>query len=131
MADNELRIECGECSTELKESDEKCPNCGSSKKLFKKTLAGTIHPSASLSATHEFRWSGTAWTILGIFLTLWATTFFGLCTIINLPWWANLLMSIGIMGLLFLVIYLIRYQINNILDCVASKFTGRKTYHSK
>jgi len=128
MANTESQVRCGECGAEIKNG--KCPNCGSSKKLYKKQVGGgTVGIKGILSRTHEFRWSGTAWAILGIFLTLWATIFFGLCSINNLPLWANLLISIGIMGLLFLVIYLIRYQISNILDWLERKFTGKKTYH--
>ncbi|MCX6010342.1 MAG: zinc ribbon domain-containing protein [Chloroflexi bacterium] len=130
MDDNEVRARCGECGIELKQTANKCPNCGSTRKVYSKALGGTLELKGSLSAIHEFRWSGTAWTILGIFLTLWATIFFGLCFLNNLSLWANLLISLGIMSLLFLVIWLGRNQINKVLNWVERRFTGRKTYHS-
>jgi len=131
MAETKRWKKCNECGKEFYTKDTKCPYCGSTSiKTSLNVGGGTIHPKGSLTATHEFRWSGTAWTILGIFLTLWATTFFGLCAMNNLPLWANLLISIVIMGLLFLVIYILRYKINSILDRVERKFTGKKKYHS-
>jgi predicted amidophosphoribosyltransferase len=41
MENNEIWAMCGECGTELKESDKLCPRCGSTKKAYKrKTLLG-------------------------------------------------------------------------------------------
>jgi len=131
MADIEHRKRCNECGKEVNPSDTKCPHCGSTNiKTTQNVGGGSVGLKGSLTATHEFRWSGTAWTILGIFLTLWATTFFGLCSFNTINWWINIFIAFGIVALLFVIIRWKSYEINNFLHRLEGKFTGRKTYHT-
>jgi len=132
MADIEHRKRCNECGKEVNPSDTKCPHCGSTNiKTTQNVGGGSVGIKGSLTATHEVHWSGTAWTILGIFLTLLATIFFGLCSFNALLWWVNIFISLGIVILLFVVIWWRSYQIVRFLRCLEGKFTGKKTYHSK
>jgi|WetSurMetagenome_2_1015567.scaffolds.fasta_scaffold526877_1 hypothetical protein len=47
MTDNEIWARCQECGTELKQSDECCPKCSSSKKAYFREAIVSINLSAS------------------------------------------------------------------------------------
>ena len=43
MGSDEVRVKCERCGAELRESDKECPKCGSTKKMFAKTVGeGTV-----------------------------------------------------------------------------------------
>ena len=53
MGSDEVWVKCGQCGTELKNSDKKCPKCGSVEKVFAKKLGGTLCPRGGLRARQK------------------------------------------------------------------------------
>ncbi len=47
------QVSCADCGTKLKESDKECPNCGSTRKAYSRTLKAQIGLKASMQVEHE------------------------------------------------------------------------------
>jgi tetrahydromethanopterin S-methyltransferase subunit E len=130
MADTKLRKECNECGKEFYTKDTKCPYCGSTNiKTYQNVGGGSVDLKGSLTIEHKVQLSGIALTILGLFLTLWATIFFGLCSLNAITWWINIFIALGIVALLFVIIWWRSYEIIKLLRWLEDKFRGKKTYH--
>ncbi|MFC2045286.1 hypothetical protein ACFLUH_01230 [Chloroflexota bacterium] len=59
MSDNEVWATCGDCGTELKQSDKQCPECGSTKKAYSKEVSVKIGLSVSTRIKHKRKGMGT------------------------------------------------------------------------
>ena len=59
MSSNEVWARCGNCDTELKETDKQCPECGSTKKVYKKEVSVALGLSVSIGGKHKRKGSGT------------------------------------------------------------------------
>jgi len=135
MVDNEVWARCGDCGTELTESDKECPECGSTKKAFNKTATVPVGISVSWSAGHEAHWSTKSYSILAILLTL----LLGFGGLISYGIWELLPLSAGLKVAVWLVVFLAlvviswrqRYRILMLTRWLDNKFTAKKTYRSK
>ena len=135
MVDNEVWARCGDCETELTESDKECPECGSTMKAFRKTAKTTIGLRVSCSAEHEAPWSTKSYSILAILLAL----LLGFGGLISYGIWELLPLSAGLKVAVWFVVFLAlvvigwreRYRILMFTRWLDKKSTAKKTYRSK
>jgi hypothetical protein len=59
MSSNEVWARCGDCGTELKQSDKQCPKCGSTKKAFLVEVSAKLGISVSSRVKHKRKGKGT------------------------------------------------------------------------
>lgn len=59
MSSNEVWARCGDCETELKQSDKQCPKCGSTKKAYSVEASVKIGVSVSTRVKHKRKGKGT------------------------------------------------------------------------
>jgi len=74
MSSNEVWARCGDCGTELKQSDKQCPTCGSTKKAHNVEASVKIGLSVSSGVKHKRKGKGMlSISEMGHFLnrTLW------------------------------------------------------------
>lgn len=59
MSTNEVWARCGDCGTELKQTDKQCPKCGSTKKAYNIEVSVQIGVSVSSKVKHKRKGKGT------------------------------------------------------------------------
>ena len=91
---------------------------------------GSVGMSGSLTMKQEVHWDDRSWTVSGIILTLWATLFFGACSLNRLHWGLNIVVSAGVLVGLFLIVWLLRRHILTSLRWLDRSFRFRRTFHS-
>lgn len=133
MGNEEVRIsrKCEQCGAELKESDKKCPKCGSNS-MYAVQAGGILPMQGSLDREHEAHWSSKSWTIL--FGGILAIILFLLYLAYELlPLSSGLKITIVIIVLLVLIsiTYWKRYRVLMFIRWLDRKFTARKTYGDK
>lgn len=97
----------------------------------KDTGGGSVTSKGTLEMKQELSWDDKSWTICGIILTLWATIFFGLCSLNGWCLGINFLISVGLMIGLFLIIWKMREPILRCLHQLDRYLRFTKIWRSK
>jgi len=122
-------VRCGECGTELKESDKECPNCGTTKKLYSKAVGGgKVDISGGLvSAVHTAQMSLESWAILGLILGfVIPPTFYAVFSMLTIWFWYKLLIWLGVILIVFRLTR--SYRIIMLLRFIADKAYGKHRF---
>lgn len=135
MSSNEVWAKCGDCGSELKQSDKQCPKCGSTKKAYERKAFCAIGLKATASVVHEAHWSPKSYAILAILLAL----FFGLVSLIPygvyellpLPIWLRIVLTVIVFFMLLIVGWWQNYWILMSTRWLDRKSVARKTFKSK
>jgi uncharacterized protein (DUF983 family) len=132
-SDDSGSVECQDCGTQLLSKDTKCPNCGSTKKLFKEKLGVELVQHVGVSNKHTSSITGLDATILiGLLGIIFTAVFTSMLTLRPLQQWANILISISIVFVLVLpfIFKRVRSRIIFSIHRLLSKLTIEETSHS-
>lgn len=131
MGSDEIRVKCGQCGAELKESDKECLECGSTKKVFIETLEQRIHLKVTGSYEHVAPWDSKSYAILCVIVTI--ILFFLYLAYQLLPLSSGLRIVVLIIVLLVLgsITYRQRYLVLMFIRWLDTRFTARKRGHIK
>lgn len=90
---------------------------------------GSVDIKGTLVAEHQLHWDDKSWTLSGVFLTLWGTIFFGLCSLNELHWGLNIPISAALVFGLFLIIWRLRRYMLRSLRSLDRAFRFKETYY--
>ena len=132
MSSGEVWAKCGQCGAELKESDKVYPRCGSTKKVFAKTLKNTVTIKGSLDIEHKAPWSSKSYAILfGILAIILSLLSVAVCELLPLSPWLKIAILFIVLLTLAFIIYWKRYPVLMFIRWLDRKFTAEKTYRGK
>ncbi|OGN97216.1 MAG: hypothetical protein A2Z77_06520 [Chloroflexi bacterium RBG_13_51_36] len=132
MGKYEVRIsrKCEQCGVELKESDKKCPNCGSNS-MYAVQAGGTLPTQGSLNREHVAPWTSKDWAILSVILAIILFLLYLAYELLPLSSELKIAISIVIVLALAFAIYWQSYHVRMFIRWLDRKFTARKTYRDR
>jgi len=133
MGNDEVRIsrKCEQCGAELKDSDKKCPKCGSDS-MYAVQAGGTLPMQGSLNRVHVASWDGKSISILALIAAaIFPPAGYGIFELLPLSPWLKIAIWVLVVAGLGFIGFWQRYRVLMLTRWLGREFKARKRWHDK
>ena len=125
--DEEIWAKCQRCGTELKQGDRECPECGFTKKDYRRGIQVGVGLKVTVGEEHVAGWSSKTYAILFGMLAVILFLLYLVYEVLPLSPWLNAVIVVVLLMGLAAIGYWQRYVVLMFIRWLDSRLTARKT----